>query len=78
MKWLTGSGFRPRQTVRTGRMVRIIGEEGNALYELAWSLPLLLALVVGIIYGGMTFYDYVTLADAVAAGATNASNQPNK
>jgi Flp pilus assembly protein TadG len=69
MKRSTGSGFRPAQQARTSRIVRILGEEGAALYELAWSLPLLLALVVGIIYGGITFYDYVTLADAVSAGA---------
>jgi Flp pilus assembly protein TadG len=55
--------------MRASRIVRLFGEEGAALYELAWTLPVLLALVVGIIYGGITFYDYVTLADAVAAGA---------
>lgn len=32
-------------------------------------LPLLSMLLVGIIYGGITFYDYVTLANAVAIGA---------
>ena len=33
------------------------------------ALPLLSALLVGIIKGGILFYDYVTLADAVAVGA---------
>jgi Flp pilus assembly protein TadG len=32
-------------------------------------LPLLSMLLVGIIYGGITFYDYVVLANAVADGA---------
>jgi len=53
--------------VRGSRRAR--REEGNALYEFAMVLPLLSMLLVGIIYGGMTFYDYVTLADAVAIGA---------
>jgi len=33
------------------------------------ALPFLAMLLVGILYGGMTFYDYVTLANAVAVGA---------
>ena len=45
------------------------GEEGAALYELAMVTPVLSMLLVGIIWGGITFYDYVVLADAVAAGA---------
>jgi len=53
--------------VRAIRCVR--REEGNALFEFAMVLPLLSMLLVGIIYGGMTFYDYITLADAVAVGA---------
>jgi len=69
MKRLTRPGFRLPKRVPPSWMVCIFGEEGGALYELAWSLPLLLALMIGIIYGGITFYDYVTLADAVAAGA---------
>ncbi|SPE31912.1 hypothetical protein SBA2_640003 [Acidobacteriia bacterium SbA2] len=31
--------------------------------------PLLSIMLVGILYGGMTFYNYVVLADAVASGA---------
>ena len=45
------------------------GEAGQALLEFALVLPLLATLLVGIIWGGITFYDYVTLADAVAVGA---------
>jgi Flp pilus assembly protein TadG len=49
--------------VRAGR------EEGSSLFEFAMALPFLAMLLVGIIYAGMTFYDYVTLANAVAVGA---------
>jgi Flp pilus assembly protein TadG len=53
-------------------------EEGSTLYEFAMVLPLLSMFLVGVIYGGITFYDYVTLAEAVAVGvrslATNAGN----
>ena len=45
------------------------GEEGQTLLEFALLLPLLAALLVGIILGGVTFYDDVTLADAVRVGA---------
>jgi len=55
------------KTLRTG--ARPGGEEGAALYELALVTPFLSMLLVGILWGGMTFYDYVVLADAVAAGA---------
>ena len=51
-------------------------EEGDALFEFAMVIPLLSMLLVGIIYSGITFYDYVTLADAVAVGTrTIAVNQ---
>jgi Flp pilus assembly protein TadG len=50
-------------SIRAGR------EEGSALIELAMALPLVAALLVGIIKAGTLFYDYVTLADAVAVGA---------
>jgi len=45
------------------------GDRGSSLFELALSLPILAVLLVGIIKGGILFYDYVTLADAVAVGA---------
>ena len=57
-------------------MLRMCSEEGDALFEFAMVLPLLSMLLVGVIYGGITFYDYVTLADAVAVGArTIATNR---
>jgi len=53
-------------------------EEGTSLFEFALVLPLLMMLLVGIIKGGIFFYDYVVLADAVATGArTLATNRGN-
>ena len=40
-----------------------------SLYEFAMVLPALSMLLVGIVYGGITFYDYAILANAVADGA---------
>jgi Flp pilus assembly protein TadG len=59
-----------RISVRTGR------QEGSSLIEFGVVVPLLSMLLLGIVYGGITFYDYVTLANAVAIGAkTVASNR---
>jgi len=44
-------------------------EQGDALFEFAMIVPMLSMLLVGIVYGGITFYDYVTLANAVEVGA---------
>ena len=64
---------RARRTI-----VRAGSEEGSSLFEFAMVLPLLMVLLVGIIKGGIYFYDYVVLADAVAAGArTLATNRGN-
>jgi Flp pilus assembly protein TadG len=41
-------------------------------------LPLLAILLVGIIKGGILFYDYVVLADAVAAGARTLATSRSK
>lgn len=49
--------------VRTGR------QEGSTLFEFGMVVPLLSIFLVGIIYGGITFYDNVVLANAVAIGA---------
>jgi Flp pilus assembly protein TadG len=76
MKRSDKPGFWPGLRVRARRIVRARREEGDALFEFAMVLPLLSMLLVGIIYGGITFYDYVTLADAVAVGArTIATNR---
>ena len=69
MKLSHQSYFKSDLRVRVRRILRIRSEEGNALFEFAMVLPLLSMLLVGLIYCGITFYDYVTLADAVAIGA---------
>jgi len=52
-----------------GMSLRAGSEEGAAMAELIWMLPFLSMLLVGIIFGGITFYNYVELANAVNAGA---------
>jgi len=54
--------------------VRARSEEGNVLFEFALALPMLSMLLVGVIYGGMTFYNYVELTNSVAAGARTLAN----
>jgi len=44
------------------------------LYEFALALPVLGMLLVGIIFGGMTFFNYVELANAVEAGGRALAN----
>ena len=60
---------RLRLLVRPLRITLFRSADGQSLYELAFMLPVLAAVLVGILYGGMTFYNYVTLESAVAAGA---------
>ncbi len=48
-------------------------QDGQALVELALVLPLLLLLVLGIIQFGILFNNYLTLTDAVRAGARQAA-----
>ena len=62
-------GFRARLRVGSRRFARLRSEQGNSLFDFAMITPLLSMLLIGIVYGGITFYDYVTLADAVAVGA---------
>ena len=69
MKPSTRPGFRARLRVGPRKFARLRSEQGDALFDFAMITPLLSALLVGIVYGGITFYDYVTLADAVAVGA---------
>ena len=56
---------------RAGRpiLVRTRREEGSSLIEFAMVVPVLSMFLVGIIYGGIAFYDYSVLANAVANGA---------
>jgi Flp pilus assembly protein TadG len=48
-------------------------QEGQAMVEFAMVLPLLLLLIMGIIQFGIVFSHYVTLTDAVRAGARQAA-----
>lgn len=48
-------------------------ERGQAMVEFALVLPILLVLVLGIIQFGILFNNYVTLTDAVRAGARQAA-----
>jgi Flp pilus assembly protein TadG len=50
-------------------MARFRSEKGQTLYEFALALPMLAMMLIGITYGGITFYDSVVLASAVATGA---------
>jgi Flp pilus assembly protein TadG len=56
----------------TRRSVRR-SEDGQAMVEFALVLPILLLLVMGIIQFGILFNNYVTLTDAVRAGARQAA-----
>jgi Flp pilus assembly protein TadG len=69
MKLSNGYGIRP--LLRRARRARSLAgrEEGNQLFELAMVTPVLSMLLLGILYGGITFYNYVELANAVAIGA---------
>jgi len=69
MKLSIKSYFLSAPGLRRCRARRLRREDGNALFEFAMVIPLLSMLLIGIIYGGMTFYNYITLADAVAIGA---------
>jgi len=69
MKHSTRFSFRPRRRAIRSTGVLAGREEGSSLFELAMALPVLAMLLVGIIKAGILFYNYETLADAVAVGA---------
>ncbi len=48
-------------------------EDGQAMVEFAMVAPILLMLVLGIIQFGIVFNHYMTLTDAVRAGARQAA-----
>jgi len=76
MKQSSRFGFRQSWVKVLGTSIRPGREQGGALYEFAMVLPLLGMLLVAIIYGGITFYNYVELTNAVAIGArTLATNR---
>jgi len=49
-------------------------EAGSSLFEFAMVLPLLSMLLIGIVYSGITLYDYVALDYAVAIGVRTVAN----
>jgi Flp pilus assembly protein TadG len=59
-------------TVNTKRN-RIKDERGQAMTEFAIVLPILIVLLFGIVQFGILFNNYVTLTDAVRAGARAAA-----
>jgi Flp pilus assembly protein TadG len=48
-------------------------ERGQAMVEFALVLPILMALLLGIIQFGIVFNNYITLTDATRAGARKAA-----
>ena len=52
-----------------GMLVRAGREEGSSMVEFGLVVPVLSMFLIGIIYGGITFYDYTILANAVSDGA---------
>jgi Flp pilus assembly protein TadG len=56
-----------------GRRLRFCDERGQAIVEFALVLPILALLLFGIIQFGLVFNNYVTLTDAVRAGARKAA-----
>ena len=56
------------KTRRIGRR-----QEGQALVEFAIVTPVLLLLILGIVQFGILFNNYITLTDAVRAGARQAA-----
>ena len=56
---------------------RIKNEQGQTMTEFALVLPILVVLLFGIIQFGIAFNNYVTLTDAVRAGARKAAVSRN-
>jgi Flp pilus assembly protein TadG len=52
---------------------RCRNEDGQAITEFALVLPILMAILLGIIQFGIIFNNYITLTDATRAGARKAA-----
>jgi Flp pilus assembly protein TadG len=52
---------------------RLRNEEGQGIVEFAFVLPILLALVLGIVQFGIAFNNYLTITDATRVGARKAA-----
>jgi Flp pilus assembly protein TadG len=59
------------------RKTRMKNEQGQTMTEFALVLPILIVLLFGIIQFGIAFNNYVTLTDAVRAGARKAAVSRN-
>jgi Flp pilus assembly protein TadG len=55
------------------KMTKIRSERGQTMVEFALVLPMLLVVLLGIFQFGVAFNNYVTLTDAVRAGARKAA-----
>jgi Flp pilus assembly protein TadG len=55
------------------RASRLRNEDGQGVVEFAFILPLLLAIVLGIVQFGITFNNYLTITDATRVGARKAA-----
>jgi len=53
--------------------VQGISQNGQAIVEFALVLPILMAILLGIIQFGIVFNNYITLTDATRAGARKAA-----
>ena len=54
-------------------MTKIKNERGQTMTEFAFVLPILIVLMLGIVQFGVAFNNYVSLTDAVRAGARKAA-----
>jgi Flp pilus assembly protein TadG len=54
-------------------VTRLRREEGQGVVEFAFVLPMLLALILGIVQFGIAFNNYLTLNDATRVGARKAA-----
>lgn len=52
---------------------KLRNEDGQGVVEFAFVLPMLLALVLGIVQFGIAFNNYLTLTDATRVGARKAA-----
>ena len=55
------------------RRLSIRSEHGQAMVELAFVLPILIVVMLGIAQFGVVFNNYVTMTDAARAGARKAA-----
>lgn len=55
------------------RSSRLRSQEGQSIVEFAFVLPLLMAILLGIIQFGIAFNNYITLTDATRVGARKAA-----